>query len=281
MQRLEPGEWLAGLSDSRSRVTLPREILMRRYALGDWSIPPRVLPGEHLMYWIAQGTVEGSVGGLPVRWDAGTLIWVAPGVPHQFTMGAGVRRVVLYNLRFQVALDGRLLRLKPDLVQVSGAVDLEALFATVVDEAQAPGRYAEPMLKALIAQLAVRIFRATESVGDGAPRPRVLSRFQRDRLARFAEETVAQRTTPADLARLLTLSPDYFARVFRPSYGVSPKRWLVEQRIRRAAVQLTQSSRNVSEVARELGYPDLFLFSRQFKSVMGMSPRAYRQRADG
>lgn len=288
LQRMDEAGWLAGLLETRTRVVLPQDVVLGRYALERWRIPPRVLR-DHVLFWLAQGAIEGRVGGnaLPGsagrpgqagRWEAGTLLWLAPGVPHQFTMATGTRRIVIYNLRFQVLRNGVGLRLKPDLLEAARTVDLEALFASVQDEAQAPGGHGEALLRGLIAQVAVRIFRAVAAARAPAGGARVLSRFQRDRLGRFAEEAAAERPSPADLAREISLSPDYFARVFRQSYGVSPKRWLVQQRIRLAAVQLTQSNRNVSEVARALGYGDLFLFSRQFKSVMGVSPRAYRQR---
>jgi AraC-like DNA-binding protein len=60
---------------------------------------------------------------------------------------------------------------------------------------------------------------------------------------------------------------------------VAPKTWLVRRRIHHAALRLDESDDPVSVVASDLGYPDLFLFSRQFKMVMGRSPRHYRARS--
>lgn len=47
--------------------------------------------------------------------------------------------------------------------------------------------------------------------------------------------------------------------------------------MRLGALRLLESTLNVSQIALELGYRDVFLFSRQFKSVMGENPSAYRQ----
>ena len=103
-----------------------------------------------------------------------------------------------------------------------------------------------------------------------------LSRSQRVKLARLAREHAAERLIPRDLAAELDLSPDYFARLFHKSFGLSPRAWLVDQRIRHAAAALVNSTRSVSQIAADFGYDDVFLFSRQFKQVLGAGPRAYR-----
>jgi AraC-like DNA-binding protein len=55
----------------------------------------------------------------------------------------------------------------------------------------------------------------------------------------------------------------------------------MRQRLHYAAQRLLESGLNVTEAALELGYSDVFLFSRQFKQVLGCSPRTYRQRHAG
>jgi AraC-like DNA-binding protein len=67
--------------------------------------------------------------------------------------------------------------------------------------------------------------------------------------------------------------------VFRRSFGVSPRRWLMQERIRLAARRLCDSTMSVSAIAQDFGYADVYPFSRQFKDVMGQSPLAYRRHA--
>ncbi len=43
-------------------------------------------------------------------------------------------------------------------------------------------------------------------------------------------------------------------------------------------VRLLESQLNISEVAQEFGHRDIVFFSRQFKQVLGRSPRTYRRR---
>ncbi|MGH7142869.1 MAG: AraC family transcriptional regulator [Planctomycetota bacterium] len=283
MQVLAPEPWLARLLDPATRLDLPDAVPLGRWRLPDWRIPLRRID-DHLLYWLVRGTAEGQVAGQAVELSAGSAIWIMPEVEHRFARAAGSREVVLYNLRFDATLRGERFRLAAPWLANSRSVDLEGVFANVTDEIQAPGAFGATMLKALVAELIARVLRAadppTGSAGGAAEAALpVLSRFQRDTLARYVEAHLAERPTPAELARHLKLSPDYFTRIFRRTYRLPPRGWLLRQRIRLAAQRLAQSTRQVSEVARELGYSDVYLFSRQFKKVMGVSPRAHRRRA--
>ena len=51
----------------------------------------------------------------------------------------------------------------------------------------------------------------------------------------------------------------------------------MRQRIQHAAAQLGRED-SISAVAERFGYDDLFLFSRQFRAVIGMNARAWIRR---
>src|SRR5690606_30815396 len=77
--------------------------------------------------------------------------------------------------------------------------------------------------------------------------------------------------TTAELARIAGMSLSTFKREFSRHFGVSPGKWLREQRMARAVAMLSQN-RSVSEVAFELGYSDAAAFSRAFKAVTNRNP---------
>ena len=120
---------------------------------------------------------------------------------------------------------------------------------------------------------------AQSSKAAPAPSGRLRSR-QREALEELVHRDGKVQVTPARLAAHLGLSADYFARLFRKTYGISPRAWIVRERIKMAAVRLLESHLNVGEVAGEFGYRDIFFFSRQFKQIMGQSPKHYRPRVE-
>ncbi len=58
----------------------------------------------------------------------------------------------------------------------------------------------------------------------------------------------------------------------------SPINYLIGVRLRQARYLLLDRQLQISEIARRVGYDDLFHFSKLFKKHFGLSPRALRNR---
>jgi AraC-like DNA-binding protein len=81
----------------------------------------------------------------------------------------------------------------------------------------------------------------------------------------------------AEIANELKLSVSHYSRLFLSKTGHSPIDYFNQLKMQRACQLLNMSNLNIGEVARETGYSDQFHFSRIFKKIMGVSPRAYRK----
>jgi transcriptional regulator GlxA family with amidase domain len=82
------------------------------------------------------------------------------------------------------------------------------------------------------------------------------------------------------LARSVSLSRAHFIRSFRATFGETPHRYLQRRRIERAMALLRETDRPVTEVCFDVGFASLGTFSRTFHEVVGVSPSAYRDRAE-
>jgi AraC-like DNA-binding protein len=81
-----------------------------------------------------------------------------------------------------------------------------------------------------------------------------------------------------ELAIQAGVSVSHFSTLFRMETGCSPIDFLIRQRIAHAARLLATTEGSVSSVAATIGCEDPYYFSRQFRRVMGVSPRAYRKK---
>ncbi|MCI8623693.1 MAG: AraC family transcriptional regulator [Provencibacterium sp.] len=77
------------------------------------------------------------------------------------------------------------------------------------------------------------------------------------------------------IAQNIGVSRSHLYRVFVKSLGVTPNEYLTRYRISQACALLAGSSLPVSSVANSVGYEDPLYFSRVFKRITGLSPRAY------
>ncbi|MFP4379015.1 MAG: AraC family transcriptional regulator [Candidatus Sumerlaeia bacterium] len=81
----------------------------------------------------------------------------------------------------------------------------------------------------------------------------------------------------AQLAARAGYSPTHFNRTFRKLTGQSPQQYLIDARIRRAESLLRQSRMTISEIAAQLGYQDVYHFSKQFRQKTGQTPGRIRR----
>jgi len=76
---------------------------------------------------------------------------------------------------------------------------------------------------------------------------------------------------------LARLSPYHFARAFKKTLGLPPRRYHMQRRINRAKMLLAEPGLSVTEIADQVGFADTSSFSVAFHSRVGSSPRAYRR----
>ena len=82
--------------------------------------------------------------------------------------------------------------------------------------------------------------------------------------------------TTQELAQIACLSPSRFLAVFHETLSTSPGQYWKARRHALACEMILQDI-PIGTIAEELGYADLFHFSRSFKKIEGISPRQYRQ----
>jgi AraC-like DNA-binding protein len=79
------------------------------------------------------------------------------------------------------------------------------------------------------------------------------------------------------LAGRVALHPTYFSNLFKKTYGISPGRYHLEQRLLLAKNLLRKTKLTLAEISEECGYNDEFFFARTFKKYIGTSPGRYRK----
>lgn len=86
-----------------------------------------------------------------------------------------------------------------------------------------------------------------------------------------------QELSVAVLASRANQHPDYFSRQFKIFTGERPVKYILDKRIERAQYLLATSRMTYSEIAIQVGFDSLSYFSKSFKKLTGMSPRAYKK----
>ena len=92
----------------------------------------------------------------------------------------------------------------------------------------------------------------------------------------FIEQNLGRRIRLEELAGSVSLAPAYFCHLFSSTVGQSPIDFINRKRIERAQFLLLGEKKPLKTVAAEVGFEDVYYFSRMFKKTAGISPAHYR-----
>jgi len=91
----------------------------------------------------------------------------------------------------------------------------------------------------------------------------------------FIEKNYKEEITIKQLTKIAGMSESTLMRYFRKIMNRSPIDYIIRVRINKAAELLKSGNMRVTEAAYECGFSDGNYFSRQFKKILGRSPREF------
>ena len=103
-----------------------------------------------------------------------------------------------------------------------------------------------------------------------------LPAYKLRRVMEFIEENIDRPLLLEDLAASAAVSPFHFHRQFKRSTGVTPHRFILQLRMKRAKALLSASDLPLAEVAARVGFADQSHFTSTFRKATSMTPRSYR-----
>ncbi len=80
-----------------------------------------------------------------------------------------------------------------------------------------------------------------------------------------------------ELTTIAAMSSSTLNRTFKRATGLSPIEFHIHKRIARSCTLIQQRGLSMAQVGEACGFPDPNYFSRQFRKVMGMSPKQYQR----
>jgi transcriptional regulator GlxA family with amidase domain len=94
---------------------------------------------------------------------------------------------------------------------------------------------------------------------------------------RWALDRLAEPVSLEDMAAHARMSVRTFTRRFRDETGLSPRQWLLRQRVAHAQVLLESTDLGVDTVARRSGLGSATALRQHLRATIGVAPAAYRR----
>jgi AraC-like DNA-binding protein len=90
------------------------------------------------------------------------------------------------------------------------------------------------------------------------------------------EEKYSGHLTVEEIARQISITPEYLSTVFRDTFGVTPKTQIRNFRLQRAGDMLWTTDLSVKEIAFAVGYDSVNTFNRAFRKLFKEAPVDFR-----
>jgi AraC family transcriptional regulator len=159
----------------------------------------------------------------------------------------------------QVTTDGRLAAL------------MSAMRMEVRDGCPSGRLYGESVSIALLKYLAGRYATPANPLRASSLSPR-----QRRAIFDYVRANLADDISVSELAAIVSMSPSHFTRVFKIAFGVTPYRFVMQQRIEGAKGMLKEAKQSASDVSTALGFASQSHFAKVFRQFTGVAPKRYR-----
>ena len=92
---------------------------------------------------------------------------------------------------------------------------------------------------------------------------------------KYIEENFCNDITNAVLASRCMMGEEYFRKLFKQNFGISPKQYITDMRINKAKKMLIEGSLKINAISEQCGFSNPFHFCRFFKAKTGETPSEY------
>jgi AraC family transcriptional regulator len=160
--------------------------------------------------------------------------------------------------------------------QLAAHAEITSVLEDLVREGQRSGALASPICAALFELLLLKI----EDTATLAPHASEPAREAFLRCKALIDADAERLGTLEQIAGAAGVEASSVCRWFRRYQGTSPYQYLLRRKMNIAAEHLVENGGLVKEAAQRVGFADPYHFSRAFKAVHGVAPRAllrYRQ----
>jgi AraC family transcriptional regulator len=165
--------------------------------------------------------------------------------------------------------------------QVSTASDnndtLAGLLAMATVVLDTDRHAAKSCIERVAALLGIDLSRGGDGAAERSCLQGGLSPWQAKRIGSYIEDNLGSNIRATDLAGILQLSTSHFFRAFRNSFGVTPLAYIMKRRILRAQEMMLSSRCSLLRIALECGMCDQAHFTRVFRRIVGINPKAWRR----
>lgn len=247
-------------------------------------------PNNLELAYILSGTGQYKVDGKLYRVKQGDMIICNPGVKHQSIITDPDNPVLEFICGFS---DIHFTDMPKDTIALpdGGACltfsaeirrKINRCCDEIIEENDLvqPGRYY--IIRAQLVKMLVLIYRTIKGDVSNEQEGTAFESYSRNyavnKIIKYLKANYDKKISLDQIASNMYLSPVYISKIFKEKTGDSPINYLIRIRLEKAKEMLEDDGNtSIRQIAADVGYDDVYHFSKLFKKYYGISPQNYRR----
>lgn len=242
---------------------------------------------EYELFYLDQGTCIFNIDNTEHHIQAGTVIFIEPGINHYAKPDEDGSNFHYHALVFDPSVFGaktdtcrlifekmkirRFLNIPPELLKC-----VEKM--TVLQSTESFGRQIQikSVLMTIISYI-IESHQYMEIIPDSAFSRKTSSVSAIDTAIRYIQDHFRENISLDDLLKTTNYCKSHFIRLFKSATGMKFTDYVNMYRIEKSCLDLIYSGKNITEIARDNGFNNIQYFSKTFKEYMNCTPMKYKK----
>ena len=153
-------------------------------------------------------------------------------------------------------------------------LELESVFEKIYYEYRNKKNGYVNLIRVYTAEIIIKLLRKIQDLEKSA-----ISESQRElvlSVIEYIENNYSIKINMEQIASKMFFNKNYISKLFKKETGLSINEFVREIRLKKACRQLSETDRNITEIAYDCGFSDMKTFYAIFKKYMGCTPKKYR-----
>ena len=237
---------------------------------GEWLSPLRSKADYFAIVLMKKGELSIIHNGQESRILEHDLFFILPGSRYQFRIPSQDREEENIVIKFRY---DRCLPVREGLYSIAEVPHLRTRIEQILTEHRLKNAMYKDKQRAILGDILIDLFRlGKRNIHPAGPLSPTITRA----VTRI-HGNIGRRLNILSLAAEAGYSLPYFSAKFKRETGFSPKKYLMQFKIRLAKDLLRTTNLNMGQISQRLGFTDVFDFSRYFRKTVGTAPTLFRR----
>ncbi len=224
--------------------------------------------GSDAFIYVLKGETVYRFGNDTVTVKAGDILFLAKGGIYSMDVKSEEYRFIFADFDFTETAP-----CKYEVFEMQSARAVESMFRRMLEKWRQRRTAAKEDCLAILYSIYAEIIR-DESAAYLPPSKRV----RLESAVQYISENFAdEKLTVESAAKAAGMSESHFRRLFKSAYRLSPIKYINLMRIERAKELIRYTNESFSDIAAEVGFANLYYFSRMFKKEVGCTPSEFKE----